>query len=658
MDYGSIEGMGGYYGVDFTSYTLQVAAGSIAKGYGLPESNNVTTIPQVASAMKPSYDSQTNTITVSDRFGEGLNESISFYSVYLGSNSSAIGLKPDLVTNQTQVKELTAYFSWSGLISLLGYTNGFPYVPGILQPTSNVTYASILQLVALLVAIMPVAAYIFMKLLQYWNEPKAPIPLPSTTPAQKTALVGMVIAAVATGVQGLLGTYTMHLYADTSLYGVNLTSILPFNVARALHYTLATLWIVLTWAAFSLFALPYFGVQLSRRKTLGIILLTVGVGAGSLLGIWLSYLQYIPAPWWFIFGAQGRDVAVMGTFWLIMIAAILSYLSYLFVRAYSKAAAPLRPFAGVLSIALGGTAVGSFIGALPVVQPFANFSFDEFFRWTFIHSYVEGFWPAIVVTILATLLVVTGLFPVKLATAIVGSDAALEIASGMLGTAHHFYWGGQPVIWMYFGSVTSVLEAIPLGFLLVYALLLLRRSRIQNQLQRTLVTFVAVAGIGGGIGAVGLGAGLFNLPYVNYYLHDLQTTMAHTHLAFPLAYGLPNMLMWVVAFVFVGKLTDRDLKLASLGAVIMGVGFYLQAFITLLPLGALHLSNEMSFGYWFAKSIFAPIGDAGFWQLPVVQQLVWIRMFGDVVAGIGMGIIALIVIVRFFGKPKVSMQTT
>ena len=90
----------------------------------------------------------------------------------------------------------------------------------------------------------------------------------------------------------------------------------------------------------------------------------------------------------------------------------------------------------------------------------------------------------------------------------------------------------------------------------------------------------------------------------------------------------------------------------------MGVGFYLQAFITLLPLGALQLSNEMSFGYWFSKSIFAPIGDAGFWQLPVVQQLVWIRMFGDVVAGIGMGIIALIVIVRFFGKPKVSMQTT
>jgi nitric oxide reductase subunit B len=30
-------------------------------------------------------------------------------------------------------------------------------------------------------------------------------------------------------------TFTQHLYAETSLYGVNLLSILPYNVARALH---------------------------------------------------------------------------------------------------------------------------------------------------------------------------------------------------------------------------------------------------------------------------------------------------------------------------------------------------------------------------------------------------------------------------------------
>ncbi len=656
MDYGSVEGMGGYFGVDFTAYTLQIAADSIAQSYGIPVTANVTTVPQVAEAMKPTYDRQANIIYVSDRFGAGINASAGYYSTYFGANASEVRLKPDLITNQTQVNQLTSFFAWSGLISLLGYTNGFPYVPGILQPTSNVTLASALQTAVILIAIMPAAAYMFIKLLQYWNEPKAPIPLPPATPAQKTALAGMVLAAVAVGVQGLLGSYAMHLYTDTTLYGFDLSSFLPFNVARALHYTLGVLWIVVTWVAFALFVLPYFGVALSKRKTLGILGLTLFVGAGALLGIWLSYLQYIPAPWWFIFGAQGRDVAVMGTFWLISIGGVLSYLSYLFARAHSRAAEPLKPFAGILAIALGGTATGSFIGALPVVQPFANFSFDEFFRWTFIHSYVEGFWPVIVVTIVATLLVVTGLFPVKLAVAIVGADAALETVAGMLGTAHHFYWGGEPLAWMYIGSVASILEAIPLGFLLVYSLLLLRRSQVQNQLQRTTVVFVAVAGVGGGLGAVGLGAGLVNLPYVNYFLHDLQTTMAHAHASFPLAYGIPSMLMWVVAFFLVGRYSARDLRLAAAGAVIAAVGFYVQVGVTLIPLGAEQLGSVLNNGLWFAKSLYTPLGGAGFWLQPFVQSIVWLRMIGDLVAAVGLGIVALSVIYRGLVRPKPPLQ--
>ncbi len=652
MDYGSVEGMGGYFGVDFTSYTLQIAADSIAQSYGIPPSNNVTTNALVAGAMKPSYDSQTNTIYVSDRFGQGLNESVAYYSSYFGANSSEMRLKPDLITNQTQIRQLTAFFSWSGLVSLLGYTNGFPYVPGILQPTSNVTYASVLQTVVLLAAIMPAAAYIFIKLLHYWSEPKPPIPLPPTTPAQKTALVGILVAAAAVGVQGLLGTYVMHLYTDTSLYGIDLVSVLPFNVARALHYTIGVLWVVVTWVAFALFVLPYFGVGLSKRKTLAILGLTLAVGAGGLLGIWLSYLGYIPAPLWFVFGAQGRDVAVMGTFWFLMIAALLGYLSYMFVRAYRSAAEPLRPFAGVLSIALGGTAVGSFVASLPIVQPFANFSVDEFFRWTFVHSYVEGFWPVIVVTIVTTVLVVTGLFPVRLGVAIVGTDAALEVVSGMLGTAHHFYWGGEPTVWMYLGSVSSILEAIPLGFLIVYSLLLLRKGQIQNRLQRTLVVFTAVAGVGGGLGAVGLGAGLVNLPYINYFLHDLQTTMAHAHLSFPLAYGLPSMMMWVVAFFLAGRLTDRNLKLVSVGAVVAGVGFYMQAFIALLPLAAQQVGSVLNEGFWFAKALYTPLGAAGFWLQPTVQLTVWLRMLGDVTAGVGMGLIALTIIYRGLARQR------
>jgi nitric oxide reductase subunit B len=69
-------------------------------------------------------------------------------------------------------------------------------------------------------------------------------------------------------VQGLLGGYLMHKYTEPAeLYGISgINNILPFNVARGLHYNLAVLWIAVSWVSFALFVLPYLGVQLSRAR--------------------------------------------------------------------------------------------------------------------------------------------------------------------------------------------------------------------------------------------------------------------------------------------------------------------------------------------------------------------------------------------------------
>lgn len=95
-----------------------------------------------------------------------------------------------------------------------------------------------------MLVVMPMAGYVVLKLMDYWNEPRLSIQLPLPNDAQRLALTAFLLAGIALGIQGLLGAYTMHLYVDTSLYGINLIPILPFNVSRALHYTL-----------------PYFGLQ-------------------------------------------------------------------------------------------------------------------------------------------------------------------------------------------------------------------------------------------------------------------------------------------------------------------------------------------------------------------------------------------------------------
>lgn len=187
MDYGSILGMGGYYGIDFTSYTLEIIKESIATSYGTVNASvlDSATISLLKADMQPTYDPKANSITITDRFAQGFNQSILFYQDYFGPQSSRVGLKLNLITDSAEIKQITSFFTWSGLISLMGYTNGFPYIPGIQEPSGNVTYASLLQMTALLLAIMPVAAYVISKLLSHWNEPVLSIQLPKITSGRK-----------------------------------------------------------------------------------------------------------------------------------------------------------------------------------------------------------------------------------------------------------------------------------------------------------------------------------------------------------------------------------------------------------------------------------------------------------------------------------------
>ena len=655
-DYGSVLGFGSYFGIDFTSYTIQLEENYIARETGIGPyfyPNNTTEEEKVAPYMNITYSSVSNTMVVNPIMEGAFSYTESYYQNYLGNLSEQNRLMPDYITNKTVVNDLTAFFTWTAYIALLGYTNGYPPVNGLLHPNTNVFVSSDFMTIAFIVAVLPITAYIFIKLLSYWNDPREAVPLPPPTKTQRATIWGVVIVTLAAAVQGLLGEYVFHLYASPTFYGLNLLSVLPFNVARAEHYTLAVLWIVATWIIFSLFVLPYFGLTLSKRHTWTIMIMTVVVGVFMVLGIMANYLQIIPytngfLDLWFMFGGQGRDVVTQGTIWLLLTAAIVFYIAYLYFKVSKITLPQFKPLTQLLGISLAGTGFGIIMGALPVFHPWANYTMDEYFRWITIHAFVEGFWPAIIVAIIVTLLIIAGLFPVRLGTAIVGLDATADILSGMIGTGHHYYWGGQPAIWLYIGSIIGILEAIAIGFAVVYAILLLVRKDAKTEFQKTLVVFAAVAGIGGGIGAAGFGGGLLNMPILNYYLHDTQVVMAHAHLAFPLAYGLPSIMLWIVILYLSGAIRDIHLKYMRLGAILYGIGFYLQALVSLLPLGIYQYVLELKYGFWYVKSL-TPLlpGITPYWQLPLTNDLIWIRMAGDVTAMIGFSIIGFGVLLTF-----------
>ena len=191
---------------------------------------------------------------------------------------------------------------------------------------------------------------------------------------------------------------------------------------------------------------------------------------------------------------------------------------------------------------------------------------------------------------------------------------------------------------MYVGAVMSTLEVIPLGFMIAYTVVLWRRGEYKTELQKTLLTFVMVAAFGGAIGVVAFGAGLINMPVVNYYLHGSQDTMVHAYLAMPMAYGVPTMLMWTVAFPLAGAFTEKHLRRLRIAVVVMAAGFCLQVLMSLMLLMANQFMTTQQLGYWASEAIFAPDGTPAFWAKPDIQLYVWLRLTGDVVAGAGIAV--------------------
>lgn len=48
----------------------------------------------------------------------------------------------------------------------------------------------------------------------------------------------------------------------------------------------------------------------------------------------------------------------------------------------------------------------------------------------------------------------------------------------------------------------------------------------------------------------------------------------------PMAYGVPTMLMWTVAFLLAGAFGEAHLRRLRIAVVVMAVGFYLQILIS------------------------------------------------------------------------------
>jgi len=138
-----------------------------------------------------------------------------------------------------------------------------------------------------------------------------------------------------------------------------------------------------------------------------------------------------------------------------------------------------------------------------------------------------------------------------------------------------------------------------------------------------------------------VGAGVFgfliNPPIALYYMQGLNTTPVHAHTALFGVYGLLALALVLLVLRRLrpaGAWAEGSLAYAFWA---MNVGLALMVGLSLLPIGLLQAHASISEGLWYARS-------ADFLQLPLLQQLRWLRIVGDVVFVSGVGALVWFVV--------------
>ena len=247
----------------------------------------------------------------------------------------------------------------------------------------------------------------------------------------------------------------------------------------------------------------------------------------------------------------------------------------------------------------------------------------DYWRWFVVHIWVESIFEFFGVAVIALLMVTLGLASNRDALIVAYFTAALVFLSGILGTAHHFYWYGGPSYWLALGSVFSSMEPVPLFGLIVRGLIEFKGIRKEGGdfPFKWPMYFLAASAFWNFLGA-GVFGFLVNLPIVNYYEHGTYLTMNHAHGALFGVYGMLSI--GLLLFSWRGMVrkeywNDRLLKVSFFG---MNGGLLLLTFGTLFPVGIAQAWTSFTQGLWKAR-------DASFFESGFVRFLGEWRMVPD-----------------------------
>ncbi len=662
MDYGSLYGMGSYYGEDYTASTLvhlgtaareniaqatdgkpfavltadQQAAATVAMQrdlQGIDLTKTKVVLPQpVAAAIVTVRDEIAKALTVADP---------------ATGWTPAYGLSPQLA------RQTADFLIFSALTTVAhrpgvtwSWTENWPYEPLVGNtPTSNTFIWTWISFCFTFFA-FGVVLFIYEYFL---NDPDdAPMdPVLSVfrplTPSQKRVWKYFLVVAALLLVQIAAGTIMAHSYYDrTSFYGIAVNAWFPFNFLRDVHIQAPIAWIGLSWIGAALFLAPAIaGGQEAKGQHWLVDLLfwaTLLVVAGALIGDYLGIMGVIDRGW-FWFGNQGLSYIQLGRFWQIGFFAGLALWSFLVMRALWPSAARWWRAAGqfwsgrirlehLIWASTINIAVLYVFGMIPLTGIEKSFTLTDFWRWWVVHLWVEQSFEFFAAAMSAYLLMALGLVSRKLAERATYFEIILIFLGGVIGTGHHLYWAGGPSIWVPMGSMFSFIEVLPLVLLIIEAINHYRLIRAHQEFKyRLAYTYVIGAAFWNFVGAGVFGGGTLNAPLVNYYEHGTFLTLNHAHTALFGAFGelAIGLIYFCLRYIHAERPAFNE-KLGLWAFWLYNGGIVLWILLNFFPIGWPQLDAVYEHGLAYARS-----GD--FYNTMLFWQ--WMRLPGDVVFAIG-----------------------
>jgi len=392
------------------------------------------------------------------------------------------------VKTAEQRLELGRFFYWTAWVASTlrpgedySYTNNWPPDHRVGNTASTETYFYSIAGVLALLVVLGLFVYWIHRYKLWYGAPKGValaeklIEMPLTTSqlhAAKFFVVVILLFLLQTTMGGLLAHYTIH---PGSFFLPFIADWIPYAWAKTWHLQLMVFWIATTWLASAIYLAPIIGGREPVKQGALVMVLFVAVllvAVGSLTGEVLG-IKGMLGDMWFWLGHQGWEFLELGRLWQILLFGGLIFWLLIVYRAVGthlrehkdefSALIWFYVFSAVLVVAFFG--FGLFYGKG------SHLTMADYWRWFVVHLWVESIFEFFGIAVIALLMVAMGLATAKNALRVAYFTAALTFISGIVGTAHHYYWYGGAAFWIGWGAIFSSMEPVPLITLVVRGLM-------------------------------------------------------------------------------------------------------------------------------------------------------------------------------------------